>query len=107
MKDIDFCTYFDQLPFTAPSNEGFQTVLEDPGVVKIVHGFATVSLDTGSFVRVAQVLTSLHMRATRRSSSMGGGWHTAAAITTSKASARSSGTSSRVGTGSPGKRWAC
>jgi len=54
MPDIDFCTYFDQLPTTPVLDQASATVLEDPGTIKVVHGFARARLDTGKFIKLEQ-----------------------------------------------------
>jgi hypothetical protein len=54
MANFDFCTYFDELPTAPLLEEGSATVLEDPGIIKVVHGFGRAALDTGDFIKLEQ-----------------------------------------------------
>ena len=52
--DPEFCTRFDDLPATSVTDETVVTVLEDPGTIKVMHGTARASLNTGNFIKVPQ-----------------------------------------------------
>ena len=65
-EDFDFCSYFGQLPNASISDQNLETVLEDPGVIKILHGFAQARHSTGTFIKLSRAQIFLVMPRTLR-----------------------------------------
>lgn len=51
---LDFCQFFDELPFTPVSGDPPAAVFEDVGTIKVMHGSGSAKLDKGDFIKVEQ-----------------------------------------------------